>query len=132
MIKVPRGIFGSKVIWENYLSKPFRDGDGVPVSYPAEAPVALPQKLAFPIKIGPPKSGLTIRITQGETVLAEKILSETTLGRFHRSTTDLIGLVGQNEVGITQAVEWLNRERADDIEAFAISSALALPENAGL
>jgi hypothetical protein len=109
-----------------------RDGDGAEVRYrtPANGSTkGTSAHFVIPIKIGPPQSPITIRIVpSGQTKHQPAIAThEVRAARQHRSTSELIAILGAHEVGLRNAVEKMRRTASREMEIVELTSVATLP-----
>jgi hypothetical protein len=115
---------------EGQLQVVTRDGDGVPVAVVCPTPVNLPSggKATFStlVKIGPPRSGIQLRLLQSNHMVAEFDLSPSAV-QVHGSTSEVIATLGP-AIGVENAVPLMQRQWADgDFAAVPITDPAQLP-----
>jgi hypothetical protein len=120
-----------------------RDGDGAAVAFVSPHPVELGggQSGVFstPVKMGPPSSGLQLRIRHEGRTLARFALSDADISgewtarenawsSAHRSTSLIIAAVGPSP-GIESSVELLSRSVGDEVAVVSLENANQLPDS---
>jgi len=106
------------------------DGDGIPAAFVCPQPVNLApgkdQEFSTLVKMGPPRSGLRLRVVDGNQTLVETEIADRALDRAHRSTADVIASLGPSP-GTESAVVLLRRFYSDDAIAAPLANASDLP-----
>jgi hypothetical protein len=118
-----------------------RDGDGASVAYicPQRTELNAGEMETYTtlVKMGPPQSGLQLRVLgSGQTLMQQSLSSmevsgewkpgEKTLARGHRSTALIIATLGADS-GAESAAKLLGAGLEDEVTAIALTSALELP-----
>ena len=121
-----------------------RDGDGASVAFVCPQPVDLEGGSSGVyttlVKMGPPQSGLQLRVRRNQLTLLHKALSETevsgqwqprerTSARGHRSTSLVLATLGA-DVGVATAAELLRDALAEEAVVVQLSDANELPKSA--
>jgi hypothetical protein len=119
------------------------DGDGATAGFVCPRPIDLKpdesSEFTTLVKLGPPQSGLRLRVRRDDQTLAETGLSETQLNGVwnakeknwslaHRSTALVVVTLGPS-AGVESSLELLKRATADEVAAFSLASAASLPES---
>jgi len=118
-----------------------RDGDGVAVAFvgPRSIKIASDQAktLTTLVKMGPPRSGLQVRLRGADEIVADLDVSDASLNgdwksndktwsKAHRSTAVVIATLGP-AAGTAEAIELLQRHYADEVVEVPLSGAKSLP-----
>jgi hypothetical protein len=117
-----------------------RDGDGAAAAFVGPQVKLAPQEtatLTTVVKMGPPRSGMQLRIREGEKILAQfdisdaslngdRINADKTWSKAHRSTSVVIATLG-SPGGVAEAIELLQRHYADEVVEVPLSEATGLP-----
>lgn len=122
---------------EGELEVVSRDGDGAPAAFVCPQPLRLTSgksaRFTTLVKMGPPRSGLQLRIRAGEKTIVQLEVVESTLNGAwnasdktsqyaHRSTAQVIGVLGP-PIGVDASLELLRRYYADEVAAVSLSGA---------
>jgi hypothetical protein len=107
-----------------------RDGDGAPVATVSPTPIVLAAgestSVAALVKIGPPRSPLTVQVLRENQVVVEHPV-DVRAEQLHGSTTEVIATLGPS-VGVEGALPFMHRARSDeDFAAVAVAEARYLP-----
>lgn len=120
-----------------------RDGDGAAAAFACSHPVELEpgQSGTFStlVKMGPPHSGLQLRVQSDGRTMARLALSDAQISgdwtshdktwkKAHRSTALVIATIGP-AVGMESAVELLRRSLGDEVATIPLESAEQLPDS---